>query len=413
MIKPRRCLVPFKLLLLLVLSSAQDAPRTQGTEHEEGTSAAGPPSQPTTHPTPVPLPTNPNADKQGFLGPDGGWYENGLGSNFHSDYPYPRDPYLADSQFWPDYGWDQRYDFPYVWVGKKDVKEKEGGTGGVALVEEKTEAGIDKTEAGLDKEDPNGSTVGKDREEGKTKEAAKEQGALAEVEEQQKEEKDLDDAEQDGANKQMGERSMVSEGVTERTALAEVEAGKGVSEPVAMDENEPEDADKEVNERSVVTATDPIPNGINDQAQVDTEEVGEGEEGGVAVPTMVADKDKQANGEGGAAVVLAVPVEEIKAEGAGESAVVVDKQYYNGGIPYYGDGYLHAFWRKGRKGGSNSLGGDRGGGSGYAPYYGQYGGGPGYGQYGGPGYGNYGGGPGYGNYGGGCCRRLRGSLHRA
>ncbi len=52
------------------------------------------------------LPTPPlhlegkEADKQGW----GGWYENGLGSNFHSDYPYPYDPYEADSQYWNDYG---------------------------------------------------------------------------------------------------------------------------------------------------------------------------------------------------------------------------------------------------------------------------------------------------------------------
>jgi hypothetical protein len=84
MIKPRRYLVPFKLLLLLVLSSAQYAPRTQNNKHENEAkppSLAFPHALPT-HPTSLPLHTDTNADKQSFLGPDGGWYENGLGSNF-------------------------------------------------------------------------------------------------------------------------------------------------------------------------------------------------------------------------------------------------------------------------------------------------------------------------------------------
>jgi hypothetical protein len=391
MIKPRRYLVPFKLLLLLVLSSAQDAPRTQDKRENEAKSPSlGAQPTPPTHSTPLSLPTDPNADKQGFLGPAGGWYENGLGSNFHSDYPYPRDPYQADSQFWPDYGWDQRHDFPYVWVGKKEAKEKEESSGGV--------------EAGIDNEDP--STVSKHREEGKAKEAMTVAG------EQQIQNKNMDDAEQDADDKQLEEKSLVTEAAAERVALAAVEIEKEVGEPVAMDGKEPNGTEK-VNKKSMVTATDPIPNGNNDQAQVDTEQVGRGEEG-VAVPTVVADKDKQASVEGGSVVVVAIPVEEVKTEGAGESAVVIGKQFYNGGYgdSYYGDGYFNAYWRKGRKGGGISFGGSSYGGSGYAPYYG-YGGEPGYGQgYGGPGYGSYGG-PGYGNYGGGCCRRLRGSLRRA
>lgn len=396
MIKPRRCLVPCKLFLLLVLSSAQDAPRTQDNKHENEKKASSPGALPTlpTHPGPLPLPIDPNVEKQGLLGPAGGWYENGLGNNFHSDYPYPRDPYLTDSQYWPDYGWDHRHDFPYVWVGKQEAKEKEESSVGV--------------EAGIDKEDPNGSTVSKGREEGKAREA------VAVVEGQQSQNKKMDDAEQGADGKQLEEKSMVVEAAMARVVLAEVEVEKEVGEPVAMDEDEPNDVDREVDEKSVVTATDPIPNGSTDQAQVDTEEVGEGEEG-MAVSTVVADKDKQASGEGAAAFLAAVPIEEVNVEGAGESAVAIDRQYYDGGYgdSYYGDGYFNAYWRKGRKGGGISFGGSSYGGSGYAPYYG-YGVGPGYGQgYGGSGYGSYGG-PGYGNYGKGCCRRrLRGSLRRS
>lgn len=417
MIKPRRCLLPFKVLLLIALSSAKDA-HTQDNEHSDEENALSPPASSLlpTHLTPLPRSTNANADKQGFLGPGGGWYENGPGSNFHSDYPYPRDPYLADSQFWPDYGWDQRHNFPYVWVGHKEVEEVEESTGGVILAE-KTEAGMDKIEAGLNKDGPSNSTVSKNQKKGDAK-IATESEALAEVVEQEEEESDLDHAEQDSATKQMGEGGTVSE----KAELAKVQVGKNMDEPLAMAGSEREDADKKVNAKSVVSATDLIPNGRNDKVQVNTEKVKEGEEG-VAVPIVVVDKDKLASRQGGATVVVATPIEEVKVKGAGQSAVVIDKQYYNGGYgdSYYGNGYFSAYWQKGHKGGGISLGGDWGGGSGYAPYYG-YGGGPGYNQnwgqgynnqYGGSGYNNQYGGPGYGYFGGGCCRRLRGPLHRA
>jgi hypothetical protein len=32
--------------------------------------------------------------------------------------PYPPDPYLADSQYYPDYGWDHIYEFPFLNVSK-------------------------------------------------------------------------------------------------------------------------------------------------------------------------------------------------------------------------------------------------------------------------------------------------------
>jgi hypothetical protein len=78
-----------------------------------------------------------------------GVYENGYGSNYHSACtwgvvgymrlcisspiawlltvfttiqtpdPYPPDPYLADSQYYPDYGWDHFHEFPFIYVSRK------------------------------------------------------------------------------------------------------------------------------------------------------------------------------------------------------------------------------------------------------------------------------------------------------
>lgn len=402
MIKPIRCLLPFKVLLLVALSSAQDAAYTQ--DSDVGSALL----QSTLSTSPIILtsftrPLNANADKQGFLGPSGGWYENGPGSNFHSDYPYPRDPYLADSQFWPDYGWDQRHNFPYIGVGHKSVEEVEKSTGGLTLVEVKTEAGMAKIGTGLDKEGPSNS---KKHKKGEVKKVATASEALTEVVEQEKEGSDLYDTEQDSTTKPMNEGDTVSEKV-------KVDVRRGMDEESStMARSEREGEDLKVDANGVVSATDFIPDGHNDKVQVDIGEVKEGE--GMAVPIILADKDKPFSGQGGAVKIVTTPIEELKAKGAGQSAVVVEKQYYNGayGDSFYGNGYFSAYWQKGRKGGAISLGGDWGGGSGYAPYYG-YGGGPGYDQYGGPGYNYQYGGPGYGYYGGGCCRRLRGSLHRA
>lgn len=103
----------------------------------------------------------PPADKAGQRGyvyvPTGpqGWYANGYGSNYYSACkcgerkrgwgrhwfvgsglmliphapqptdPYPPDPYLADSQYYPDYGWDHVHEFPFIYVSKEGTRDRD------------------------------------------------------------------------------------------------------------------------------------------------------------------------------------------------------------------------------------------------------------------------------------------------
>jgi len=317
------------------------------------------------------------ANKQIFIGYGAGWYENGLGSNYHSSYPYPPDPFLADSQYWPDYGWDHRHDFPYVWTGHKDVFDQERG-----------------------------GTIKDQKRRSENSRASEDIAGNERLLQEEAQREDVEPLEPSGQENQIDTHDHVGQ------ASQKSNVSINNSQPFKVQGPKP---DSHVNDIAAVTHS-------------------EGETFATG-PVFVPEKDIKTKEE--------KTSDNLSAEGMFSKGVtgssddlfsIIDKQYYGGGgYPpsklYFGDGFINAYWHKGRNGGGISLGGSLGEGGygmrydpyawrGNGPYSGAYDG-YGRGNYANGGYGGYGRYIDYGEYGGGhgvtgtgCCRRLRGSFHK-